>query len=276
MTQPFMIAHLSDLHIKAGGRLSYKKVDTLGALYAAISKLNRLIPKPDIVVISGDLVDFGRDDEYHTLRQALSTLRIPFYVVPGNHDDRQALRRAFSDAQYLQPQTEFIQWVIDDYPVRLIGLDSTLPGKSSGLLCPQRLLWLEQQLALCPDQPTLVILHHPPFVSGISHMDKQRLENPQDLASIIRRHPQVERVLCGHLHRTIETRFAGTLACSAPGLSHQVALDLRTESPAHFVLEPAGFLLHCWSEEQGMISHHCLVDDYDGPYPFYDAAGLID
>ncbi|CAI2018073.1 3',5'-cyclic adenosine monophosphate phosphodiesterase CpdA [Serratia fonticola] len=276
MTKPFLIAHLSDLHIKAGGRLSYKKVDTLGSLHAAISKLNRLVPRPDVVVISGDLVDFGRDDEYHTLRQALSAFSIPFYLIPGNHDNRQALRRAFSDARYLEQHPGFIQWVIDDYPVRLIGLDSTLPEQSGGELCERRLLWLEQQLALQPEKPTLVILHHPPFISGISHMDKQRLANPQALAAVIQRHAQVERVLCGHLHRTMQVRFAGTLACSAPGLSHQVALDLGADSPAHFVLEPAGFLLHRWTAEQGMVSHLCLVGDYDGPYPFYDAAGLID
>lgn len=276
MTKPFLIAHLSDLHIKAGGRLSYKKVDTLGALRAAVNKLNRLAPKPDVVVISGDLVDFGRDDEYHTLRQALSALSIPFYVIPGNHDNRQALRRAFFDARYLESQSEFIQWAINDYPVRLIGLDSTLPGQSKGELCEQRLRWLDQQLALYPDKPTMVILHHPPFISGISHMDKQPLANPLALAAVIQRHPQVERVLCGHLHRSMQARFAGTLACSAPGLSHQVDLDLRAESAAHFVLEPAGFLLHRWTVVQGIVSHHCLVGDYDGPYPFYDAAGLID
>lgn len=189
-----MIAHLSDLHIKARGRLFYKKVDTLGALRAAISKPNRLAPQPDVVVISGDLVDFGRDDEYHTLRQALSALSIPFYLIPGNHDNRQALRWVFSDARYLEQHPEFIQWEIDDYPVRLIVLDSTLPEQSGGELCERRLLWLEQQLALQPEKPTLVILHHPQFISGISHMDKQRLANPQALAAVIQCHTQVEWV----------------------------------------------------------------------------------
>lgn len=220
-----------------------------------------------MVVISGDLVDFGRDDEYHTLRQALSALSIPFYLIPGNHDNRQALRWAFSDARYLEQHPEFIQWEIDDYPVRLIVLDSTLPEQSGGDLCERRLLWLEQQLALQPEKPTLVILHYPQFISGISHMDKQRLANPQALAAVIQCHTQVERVLCGHLHRTLQVRFAGTLACNAPGLSHQVALDLHADSLAHFVLEPTDFLLHRWTAEQGMVSHQCLVGDYDGPYP---------
>ncbi|MGB8666639.1 MAG: phosphodiesterase [Serratia inhibens] len=276
MTHTFLVAQISDLHIKAQGRLSYKKVDTLGALHAGISKLNRLEPRPDVVVITGDLVDFGRDDEYHTLRQALAALTIPYFVVPGNHDDRQSLRLAWSESPYLAVQDEFVQWVCDDYPVRLIGLDSTVPGQSGGLLCERRLEWLEAQLVKAPNQPTLVMLHHPPFVCGIDHMDQQRLANPSALAAVIRRHPQVERILCGHVHRSIQTLFAGTLACSAPGLSHQVALNLHAGAPANFVLEPAAFLLHRWTAEQGMVTHNCLVNDYEGPYPFYDDQGLID
>ncbi|TFZ51134.1 phosphodiesterase [Serratia proteamaculans] len=276
MTRSFLLAQISDLHIKAGGRLSYKKVDTFAALHVGIQRLNQLEPRPDAVVITGDLVDFGRDDEYQQLRQALATLTIPYFVIPGNHDDRPALRRAFADHPYLHLQDEFIQWVCDDYPVRLIGLDSTEPGLPGGRLCEQRLAWLDAQLALATERPTVVMLHHPPFISGITHMDRQRLANPEALAVVLRRHPQVVRLLCGHLHRSIQSLFAGTLACSAPGLSHQVALDLRQDGPANFVLEPAGFLLHRWAAGQEMTTHHCVLGEYDGPYPFYDEQGLID
>lgn len=276
MTQPFLIAQISDLHIKAGGKLSYKKVDTLGALQAAIDKLNRLMPRPDIVVITGDLVDFGRDDEYTTLRQELGRLAMPYFVIPGNHDDRHALRRGFSEHTYLFQHPTFIQWVVDEYPVRLIGLDSTISGEGGGKLCSQRLMWLDQQLSQQREKTTLVMLHHPPFSCGITHMDQQYLTNPDGLAAIIQQHPQVERVLCGHVHRHIQSCFAGTLACSAPGLSHQVALNLLPDSPAHFVLEPAGFLLHYWLSGQNVVTHYCVVEDAEGPYPFFDVNGLID
>lgn len=95
--EPTLIAQISDLHIKAHGRLSYKKVDTYNALLRAINTLNGLRPRPDAVVITGDLVDFGTAAEYQTLRQALATLDLPFYLMAGNHDDRQALRAAFPD-----------------------------------------------------------------------------------------------------------------------------------------------------------------------------------
>lgn len=273
--RPILIAQISDLHIKAQGKLSYGKVDTTGALRKAITRLNQLKPRPDRVVITGDLVDFGRADEYLTLRDALRELAIPYYVMAGNHDDRQQLKAAFSDHSYLHQHAHRVEWQAECGALRLLALDSSVPGQPQGELVAESLNWLEDQLSSQPDRPTLVMLHHPPFISGIDHMDRQRLINPQDLAAIIARHPQVERVLCGHLHRSMQVRFAGTLACSAPGASHQVALDLQADGAANFCLEPAGFLLHRWHPQQGMVTHQCLIDSFPGPWPFYDADGSL-
>lgn len=273
---PVLIAQISDLHIRAHGKLTYRKVDTLAALHAAIAALNRLLPRPDAVVITGDLVDFGRADEYQTLREALNTLALPYYVMAGNHDDRQALKAAFADHAYLQ-HPERIEWQAEVGALRLLALDSSVPGEPQGELAAESLAWLEQQLSAAPLQPAFVLLHHPPFDGGIGHMDRQRLTNAGALAAVIARHPQVERVLCGHVHRSMQVRFAGTIACTAPGASHQVAMDLRRDGPAHFCLEPAGFLLHRWTPEQGTVTHNCVFEDAGGSYPFYDASGqLID
>lgn len=274
--QAVLIAQISDLHIKAAGKLSYRQVDTLGALRKAIGRLNSLSPRPDAVVITGDLVDFGNEEEYQTLKEALGALKIPYWLMVGNHDDRQAVRKVFTGQTELFQHQEFIQWEGECGPLRLLALDSTVPGEPQGELCAGRLNWLQEKLEEQPSRATLVMLHHPPFISGIEHMDRQRLQNPQQLAAVLERHPQVERVLCGHIHRSMHTAFAGTLACSAPGVSHQVAFDLRPDGPAHFCLEPAGFLLHRWTPEQGVMTHQCVIEPFDGPYPFYDENGLID
>lgn len=270
-----LIAQISDLHIKADGRLSYKKVDTHAALLRVIDTLNQLVPRPDTVVITGDLVDFGTAEEYQTLCEALRHLQLPFLLMPGNHDDRQQLRAAFPEHHYLQ-HGETLNWQMRVNHLQLLALDSSVPHQPWGYVDDAQLQWLADQLAREPDLPTLVLLHHPPFLSGIGHMDRQPLRNPAALAAIVGQHPQVERVLSGHLHRSVQARFAGTLACVAPGVSHQVALDLRDHGPANFVLEPPGFLLHRWQPQQGMTTHLCAIGDYPGPWPFYDAQGLID
>lgn len=277
MNQPFLIAQISDLHLKAGGRLTYGVVDTLAALRRAVEHINASKQRPDVVVISGDLVDFGREDEYAVLRPELERLQMPFYLVPGNHDDRENLLAAFADHVYLPLSAAGpLDWVVEEHAVRLIGLDTTIPGEHGGQLDYFQLDWLNTQLARRPDVPTVLILHHPPFITGIGHMDLVPFANAAALERVISRHPQVERLLCGHLHRPMQRRFGGSLACICPGTSHQIVLDLDEAAPAHFSLEPAGYLLHRWHPQEGLVSHNAVFGDYDGPYPFYDADGLID
>ena len=277
MNHPFLVAQISDLHLKAGQRLTYGVVDTLGALRRAVDHLNASQPRPDIVVISGDLVDFGRADEYAVLHPELARLHMPFYLVPGNHDARGPLLDAFGDHAYLPLSAEGpLDWVVDTHPLRLIGLDSTIPGSHGGQLLDSQLHWLDEQLALRPQAPTLLILHPPPFISGIGHMDREPFINAAALERVVARHPQVERLLCGHLHRPMQRRFGASLSCVCPGTSHQIVLDLQDAAPAHFNLEPPGYLLHRWDAQQGLISHNGVFGDYPGPYPFYDAHGLID
>ncbi len=277
VNRPFLVAQISDLHLKAGQRLTYGVVDTLGALRRAVDHLNASQPRPDIVVVSGDLVDFGRADEYAVLHPELARLHMPCYLVPGNHDTRGPLLEAFRDHAYLPSSAEGpLDWVVDEHPLRLIGLDSTIPAGHGGQLLDSQLHWLDEQLVRRPDAPTLLILHHPPFISGIGHMDREPFINAAALERVVARHPQVERLLCGHLHRPMQRRFGGSLSCVCPGTSHQIVLDLQDAAPAHFNLEPAGYLLHRWDAQHGLISHNGVFGDYPGPYPFYDAHGLID
>lgn len=276
MSKPFLIAQISDFHIKAAGRLSYRVVDTAAALRACVKALRGLRQRPDVVVATGDLVDFGRPEEYAALRELLAPLEMPLYLIPGNHDDRAALRAAFPEHAYLRRDDAFIQYAIEDHPLRIIGIDTIIPGAPGGELCARRLAWLDATLGAEPGRPTVVLMHHPPFTTFIGHMDRMGLREPGRLAAVISRHPQVERLLCGHLHRPIQARFAGTIASTAPSPSHQVVLDLDAQAPSAFVLEPPAFELHAWAPGTGLISHTAYIGAYDGPYPFYENGRLID
>ncbi|WP_373380086.1 phosphodiesterase [Cupriavidus nantongensis] len=280
---PYLVAHITDLHIKAGGKLSYRRVDTAGALRECIDTLLALPQRPDIAVVTGDLVDFGSDDEYRFLRAILESLPMPVRLMPGNHDSRAALRRAFADHAdhaYLFAAGDGdapVHYRIDAGPLTLVAFDCTVPGHSGGRVHPDALPWLEAALAAAPQRPTLLMLHHPPFHTGIGHMDQQGLENAALLEVVVRRHPQVERVLCGHLHRHITRRFGGTIAMTAPGPAHQVALDLDPQAASRFRMEPPGMLLHWWHPVHGLVTHAVAIGDHGPAYPFFDAQGkLID
>ena len=263
-----LICQISDLHVKSRGELSYRVVDTGALLQRCIEQILASDPQPDIVIATGDLTDSGSAGEYATLRDMLAQLPMRVYLIPGNHDHRENLVAAFPGHSYLTQTPPFIQYAIEDYPMRILALDTVIPGKASGELCAQRLDWLTQRLEQAPDRPTIVIMHHPPFRTFIEHMDRIGLANAAALKTIVERHPQIERILCGHLHRAIQVRWAGTLASTSPSPAHQVELNLRGGTRAQFVMEPPGYQLHMWHPEAGLVSHTAVIGEFDGPYSF--------
>jgi Icc protein len=268
-----LLAQITDTHIKADGTLAYGRVDTAGHLAAAVAALNVLQPRPDLAIVTGDLVDFGRVDEYERLRSLLSPLQIPYLLVVGNHDARAELRTVFKDHAYLRHGGDFVQYAIEDWPVRIVAVDTMVPMQGGGTLCAERLDWLDRTLAQRPGRPTIVAMHHPPFVTGIGHMDRIGLSDSTGLARVVSRYPNIERIICGHLHRDIQVRFAGTVAGTCPSVAHQVALDLRDDAPPHFKLEPPGFQLHHWRDGHGLRTHTAFIGNFAGPYPFFGDGG---
>jgi len=274
-----LLCQITDLHIKAERKLAYGRVDTAGMLERCVAAILRLAPAPDAVLITGDLVDRGSDAEYELLAQLIAPLstqgNLPVYLVAGNHDEREALRRNFPAHSYLRQWAPFVQYAIDAHALRIVALDTVIPGQGGGLVCAERLDWLDRTLSQAPEQPTVILMHHPPFVTGIGHMDRVGLDNSDALEAVVRRHPQVERVMCGHLHRSIQARFGGTVASTCPSTAHQVALDLASPSPDNFVMEPPGYQLHFWNGKQ-LVTHTAVLGDFAGPYPFRTAGKLID
>jgi 3',5'-cyclic AMP phosphodiesterase CpdA len=273
-----LIAQISDTHIKMPGKLAYKRVDTAGMLARCVAHLGQQNPQPDLVVLTGDLVDLGRPEEYDYLKTLLAPLRAPLVVIAGNHDEREAMRAAFAADGYF-PAQGFLHFAIEDrYPLRILGLDTIVPMQGGGEMCGERLAWLDAQLARKPQQPTLLLMHHPPFATGIGHMDKLGLAGYEAFANVVSRHPQVQAILCGHLHRSIHTSVGGRRVLTCPSPAHQVVLDIRSQAPSQFCMEPPGYMLHWWNESDGqLISHTAVVGDFGGAHPFFDAQGrLID
>ena len=263
-----IIAQVTDMHVRATHGRCNGFIDTNAYLERAVDALNRMTPRPDVVIATGDLTDCGLPAEYRELRRILGRLTSPVYVIPGNHDRRAELRQAFADHDYLPKDGPFLHYVVDRFPIRLIGLDSVVQGKGYGSICAARRAWLAARLAEAPARPTVIFLHHPPFPTGLRQMDLIGCRDGADLAPVIASHRNVLRVLCGHHHRPIQTAWAGTIGSVGPATAHQVMLDLADAKPARIVMEPPAFHLHLWSPESGMVTHMAYVDDHAGPYEF--------
>jgi len=262
-----IVAQLTDLHIRADSRLCHGVADSTSNLVTAVDQLNRMEPVPDLALLTGDLTDDGSTAAYRTLRECLERLRIPFFVIPGNHDDAVNFKRAFGDHPYLPALGGPLHYVIDEFPLRLIGLDTTVAGEVGGRICKARRQWLSDRLLEQPQQSTLIFMHHPPFQTGISGLDECAFSGAVELDALIATHGQVELLISGHVHRGMVKKFGRTVATTSPSLAYQFTCDLGDDVALTGVLEPSGYLLHVWSPESGLVSHTRFIDDYDGSFP---------
>jgi 3',5'-cyclic AMP phosphodiesterase CpdA len=254
-----LLAHLSDLHVRPSGMPAYRVVESTMLAERALRAVATLRPRPDAVGEYDVLVAM--------LRQHLDGL--PVYLVPGNHDRRDNFRAALGGYPGVLSHPDFVQFVIDDLPVRLVMLDSVVPGAGYGELCAARLDWLDRTLATAPTRPTILVLHHPPILCGIGLSDAINLHSTAALQAVLARHEQVERILCGHHHRPIVGRLGRAIVCAAPSVAHQGEMALRDDR-GRFVLEPPAFMLHLLLPDGQIASHTVLVESFAGPFPYIE------
>jgi 3',5'-cyclic-AMP phosphodiesterase len=231
--------------------------DPVRALAAAVGAVQALRPRPDAVLVSGDLAEHAEDGEYDQVRELLAPIDGPIYVLGGNHDDRAALRRHFDLPGV---NGEPVQYTVELGPLRLVVLDTTRPGEDPGALDEERLTWLDAELKSAPEAPTVLAMHHPPLISGIPALDAIGLpaEDRRALAAVVERHPQVRRLVAGHMHRAITAVLAGRAVLAVPSTYMQSRLDFLAER-LETAPEPAGFAVHVLLDGE-VISHVQQVD----------------
>ncbi len=282
VSQSMIVSQLSDIHLRVDGVPLKDVIDSEAALKAAVAHVNRMTPPPDIVLVTGDLVqrdspEAVRRRSYAALVDRLDRLPCRWVAIPGNHDDRDAMREALAPGGHVPAHEGFLQHDLDAHPLRLIGLDSKADDGNQGHLCAERLGWLEARLAARPDHPTLIFLHHPPFATGVGYLDQHyhRFKGASDLAAIIGRHRQVRGLICGHVHRAAQCCLAGVLASAAPAVPFQMSLDFSPAAPSSLVREPSAVPLFRWSDDGGLIAHSSPVGDFGPRYPNDAAARRI-
>jgi 3',5'-cyclic AMP phosphodiesterase CpdA len=264
-----LIAHLTDLHIRPRGVPAARVVETNMMVERALATVAALTPRPDVVVISGDVTECGRPEEYRMAARLFAKhLSMPVYVVPGNHDRRDNFRAGLGHMPGVLSDPDFVQYVVEDFPLRIVMLDSVVAEAGYGLLCPNRMDFLERTLAAEPEKPTLLVLHHPPMLTGADGMDSIYLRNTAELGALLERHRQVERILTGHHHRAIVGRLGQAIVIVSPAVVHQTELNLNPGIEDQLVLEPPAFQLHLQLPDGGIASHTVYVDRFPGPYPF--------
>lgn len=268
-----LIAQLTDLHlgfeIDSPDELNRRRLDQ------AIAWLGNLTVKPDMLFLTGDLVDRGDVASYERLRDAIEPCDFPVYLCVGNHDDRTAMSHVFP---HIPRPDGFVQYVIDTDAVRFIVIDTLGEDHHhGGVFCETRAAWLRARLAETGTKPVMIVLHHPPVETGIPWMSPvPEARWIQTLDAAIGDHPNVT-MICGHIHRSISTRWKGRQLAISPSTAPQVALDMspidpdRPDDRAMIVAEAPGAALHLWTGEAFATHHNAVAEPlvlarYDGRF----------
>jgi Icc protein len=243
-----VVVQLSDPHIGA----EWEGRDPAAALNAAVEQVIALDLRPAAVLVTGDVTEHGDSAEYELALELLSPLGEPLHVLPGNHDDRAQLRRHF---ELPGAGAEPVRYAADAGQLRVMLLDTTIPGADGGELSPELLAWLDSELD--GGAPTLVAMHHPPLWTGLPASDAMGVSAAERaaLAAVVARHPHALRIVAGHFHRSIAGELGGRAVLVAPSTYMAGRFDLESPAIALAPDEPPGFAVHVLGDDGELASH---------------------
>ncbi len=252
------VVQLTDTHITA--QPSPGGTGTDGRLRRAIDALPRLGIEPDYIIVTGDLVDRGEEAEYARFAEIMRAAPVPYYVIPGNHDDPDAMRRVLPPARWSvrdgkdrrESDDAPIRYAVDRGALRTIALDVTRERPAPGArIDDETFAWLDARLAERPDAPTLIAVHQPPFRTGLHYLDVFGFAGARKLRERVERNANVGRVVCGHVHCVKRATWGHAIAASAPSTGRMFVPELFERHPLWLRFERPGFAVHDWTPDAG-------------------------
>ncbi len=239
-----LLVQITDTHIVPPGKLLYGNTDTAAHLGESVRQINSMRPRPDVVLVTGDLVETADKVCYQHFIDIISALEMQAYVIPGNHDDPQKMLEAFAGTSHFPAADDTFQYTVEDLPFRILALNSHCDGTELPGFDQKRLSWLQYQLSIS-DKPVLIALHHPPMTTGIELIDMGGSEWFQGLKSVLAEHSQVKLLICGHCHTDLCGRIGKVPVYMAPATSHQlIASRGLTIAPSTVIVAAAPTLHH--------------------------------
>ncbi len=249
-----IIAQISDTHIALDTPDTYQRILDFER---TIADINALDPAPDVIVHTGDIVHNGRQEEYAKAVAIFAKARAPVYVLAGNRDDRANLRAAFAARGYLAPDSDFIDYAVDDYPVRLIAVDTLSSSSNKGDFCSERSRRLNHLIDAETTKPIAAFAHHPPFEVPVGP-DPLNFETPEMMARLrqtLQHSGRVVAIFSGHVHRGTAGHVGSIPATVMPSIATTLR---RGEYPAQMKIRPV-YHIHRFDPAWGFVTETRIV-----------------
>lgn len=256
------IIHVTDNHLVAPGML-LNGLNPIERLEHCIEAVNLHQSDAEFCVFSGDIANSGKTVEYQAFKEAVSKLKLKYYVMMGNHDDRTVFCQSFA-ATPCDPNG-FVQQVINTDQADFLLLDTAADNGSWGEYCEPRAQWLRQQLDAAGEKPVFIFMHHPPFDIGLPTMDRIKLLDIQHFSAAIEGFKNIRHIFLGHVHRTIYGSWRSIPYSILPGTNHQVAFNRDVLRPVPHSLEPPAYGMVLIERDQVIIHPHFFLENKDLP-----------
>jgi Icc protein len=257
-----MLVQITDTHVVERGTLLYGMADTARHLAESVAEVNAMRPRPDGVLMTGDLVEHPGPVTYSHFRDLISPLEMPVYLMPGNHDDPEIMWGYFRDTRMFPAKPPHFQYVIEDYPFRVLMLNSHYDNSELPYFGERRQDWLAEQLQ-ASDKPTLIAIHHPPFRTGIEFIDMVGAQWFEAMGEIVAQHPQVLKIICGHGHLDLQGRLARVPVQMVGAIAHQLIAGRVLDVAPSFDNVRVPPMLHHWLDGDIVSGYYPWPDGVD-------------
>ena len=249
------LLHLSDTHILPPGELLYGSIDSAAHLGLIVEQIQRMRPAPDVVVVTGDLADRGDLISYQHFLDIVSPLQMPVFVAPGNHDKPDIMQQAFANTNCYPVDNDTFQFAIEDFPFRLLVLNSRAEGTELPGYDDARLSWLNDQLNVS-NKPVVIAMHHPPMTTGIELIDMGGTDWCGGIKNVLAKHAHVKLLICGHCHVDLCGRIGTVPVYMAPSTSHQLVGSRGNNIAPSALVVPGTPVLHHFIDDTFLSGSH--------------------
>ena len=257
-----LVVQISDTHVVERGTLLYGMADTARHLAETVSEINAMRPQPDIVLITGDLVEHPGPTTYSHFRDLIAPLKAPTYLMPGNHDCPEIMYSYFGDTPLFPAEPPHFQYAIEHDPFRILMLNSHYDNSELPYFGERRLAWLDQALSES-GRPTLIAIHHPPMKTGIGFIDMVGPQWYQGIAGVLERHPQVLKIICGHGHIDLQGRLGNIPVLMVGSIAHQLIAGRGDDVAPSFDNVRVPPVLHQWLDGDIVSGYYPWPDGVD-------------
>ena len=257
-----LLVQITDTHVVERGKLLYGLADTSRHLAEAVSQINSMRPQPDLVLITGDLVEHPGIHTYSHFRDLIAPLEAPVYLMPGNHDDPAIMSEFFGATNQFPGAPPHYQYAIEGPDFRTLMLNSHFDRSELPFFGPRRLQWLQCELE-SSDQPTLVAIHHPPMKTGVEFIDMAGPQWFQDIGELLKDHPQVIKVICGHGHFDLSGMLGAVPVQMSGAIAHQLIAGRVIDIAPSFECHRAPPVLHHFLDGELLSGYYPWPADVD-------------